>query len=547
MRHIKPFICILLGALMLMSALSGCAEREVPEEERFVLRAGVCDRIASLDPAMNADPAAESVFCALYENLLRMEDDGTGHIAAVPGIAKEYRETVNFDGTVDYAFTLRSSARWSDGTRVKARDFAYAWRRLADPATASPNCAMLSMVQGYDIVRETGDITQLGVKADGDSVFRVTLSAPCAYFLSEVCTAVPTMPLRSEEAREHPDWAESTSALCNGAYQVGVWAKEEYIQLRRNDSYYEKRSTGPDTLRFVFSADAKAAWQLYEEGRLDYVTAPAGQGEDMEYLPLRETVCVLYNHMSEAFSNEHVRRAFDLCLDRAAIADAVGGGVTGATGLVPPGIVGVSTDSEEDFRTAGGTLCAVDEEGYSMRCLDAEGELRGGGYWGGVGFPNASCIYTEGDAAACAAALAASAQWREHLNITVNTESVPREEFERRVAEGEYELAIDTLSARYGDAMEFLAPFAGTDADNALHYVSTPFELLLGVAAASRESAARAAFLHDAESLLLGDAALSPLCFGAEAYRLRDGLSGIRHDLRGNACFTAVTRTAEPE
>ena len=165
MHRLKQVIAIVLGALMLMGALSGCAETETPEEELFVLRASVCSALSSLDPAMNTDPRAESVFCALYENLMRMDKDENGQITAVPGIAKEYEEVRNFDGTVDYVFTLRSTARWSDGTRVKSRDFVYAWQRLVDPQTDSPNHALLSMVDGYDAVRETGDVTQFKVKA----------------------------------------------------------------------------------------------------------------------------------------------------------------------------------------------------------------------------------------------------------------------------------------------------------------------------------------------------------------------------------------------
>ena len=127
------------------------------------------------------------------------------------------------------------------------------------------------------------------------------------------------------------------------------------------------------------------------------------------------------------------------------------------------------------------------------------------------------------------------------------TEGLPREEFDARIAAGEYDLAVDTAAVEYGDAMVFLAPFAGTDGSNALHYASTPYDLLIGVAASSRDPAARAAFLHDAEALLLGDTALSPLCFGGTLFLLREGLTGVQHDLRGNTCFSAVTQVEAEE
>lgn len=550
MPHARKLLCILLGALMLMGALSGCAGESVPEEGRLVLNAVVCGRLDALDPAYNTDPRAESVYHALYENLLRMDDDGTGGAVLAPGTAKEYQEIVNFDGTVEYVFTLRSAARWSDGTRVKAKDFVFAWQRLVDPGIDSPNCGMLSMVQGYDAVRATGDTSQLAVKAEGDTTFRVTLAAPCPYFLSDVCTAVPTMPLRSDVTRA-ANWAESISTPGNGAYRPDVWARGEYIQLRRSDSYYESRSAGPDLIRFRFAASAEEAWQLYEEGLADYVASPperaaagTGHSEDFVPLPLRSTTCVLYNHMGEAFSNAHVRAAFDLTLDRAALAAAAG--AAPATGLVPPGIVDGAPDALADFRTAGGTLCAVDEEGYAQRCLDAEYEMRVGGYWGGAGFPAVTCLYAVGEETH-AAAFAAAANWRARLGVSVTIEGVSREELDSRLESGEYDLAIDSLAVSCGDAMDYLAPFSGAGGDNKLHYASTPFDLLIGVAASSRDPSARAAFLHDAEALLLGDTALSPICFGGTTYVLREGFEGVWHDAGGCAYFAGVRRVGSAE
>ena len=542
MQYIRKWICILLSALMLMSALSGC-QKETEEsdetDERFVVRASLCDAVASLDPAMNVDGRAESLFLALYENLMRTGVDADGKVTLEPGIAKEYQEIQNYDGTAEYVFTLRSTARWSDGTRVKARDFVYAWKRLVDPQLDSPNSDLLSMVQGYDEARSTGDLTKLAVKADGDTTLRVTLRAPSALFLSDVCTAVATMPLRGDQESKNPNWTSSAAVLCNGPYQVGVWAKESYIQLRRNTSYYDNRTVTPDTLRLYFTRSEGEAWQLYMDGGVDYAAVPPGRADATAYPPLRSVCCVLYNHMSDLFSNAHLRRAFDLTLDRAAIATAAGPGMRPATGYVPEGVMGVSR--EEDFRAEGGVLCAVDEESYATRCMEAESEMRLGDYWGGVDFPGITCIYPASDELRAVASKAA-ATWNDKLKISVSVEPLDPEEYDRRIREGEYDLAIGVISAKNSDALSFLGQFAGTDANNALHYVNKPFDLLIGVAESSHDLAARSAMLHDAEALLLEDAALSPLYFGSTAYMLRDSLTGVRYDLRGNVYFTGVTR-----
>ena len=75
---------------------------------------------------MDSSKIARDLFEGLYNQ------DSQGNL--IPGVALSH--TVSDDKTV-YTFKLRDNAKWSDGKPVTANDFVYAWRRLADPATAS--------------------------------------------------------------------------------------------------------------------------------------------------------------------------------------------------------------------------------------------------------------------------------------------------------------------------------------------------------------------------------------------------------------------------
>ena len=128
MKMLQRFACLLLCAALFLTLLAGCGKQEEPAED-FVVSAAVCGPLETLDPTMNTDVGAESLLSTLFEGLMRMRDDGAGKAVAVAGIAKEYIEEKNYDDTVTYTFTLRSAARWSDGERVTAEDFVYAWQR----------------------------------------------------------------------------------------------------------------------------------------------------------------------------------------------------------------------------------------------------------------------------------------------------------------------------------------------------------------------------------------------------------------------------------
>ena len=567
MKAIKRITALALCALMLLGLLSGCGEKK-QGDEKFVLNVSVCNVIDSLDPAMNTDADADSVFYALYENLMRESDDGSGEVTLTNGMAKEYTEETNYDGSVTYRFTLRSTARWSDGEKVTADDFVYAWQRLADPATDSPNHALMSVVAGYDDVRETGDKTKLQVSAKDESTFVVTLSAPCAYFIEGICTAVATMPLR-RDLTENGGGFDTPDLVSNGAYHVSAWTKSSELTAARSDEYYEARLVGPDELHFIFTAGADEAWQLYEAGDIDYIAhlpnsviAELSQDESWKPTAVYATTSVLYNNESDTFSNEHIRKAFDLAIDRAAATAAGGAENSPATGLVPYGIPD-SGETEDDFRTTGGELCAIDEEGMSARATQAQEELTYAGYYSTSMFPPVELLYvtgTENDAVASAL----QNMWSTTLGVNVMLRGVtqaeynPRSitftpsvvnvmlrgvtqaEYNTRMEAGNYELALQKVTALYDDAMGFLDRWCSEDEQNLIGYENGTYDVLMGVARASEDPVARTAFLHDAETMLLGETALSPVYFDGTAHMLRDTLRGVYTDGFGNSYFAGV-------
>ena len=542
MKAIKRITALALCALMLLGLLSGCGEKK-QGDEKFVLNASVCNVIDSLDPAMNTDTDADSVFYALYENLMRESDDGSGEVTLTNGMAKEYTEETNYDGSVTYRFTLRSTARWSDGEKVTADDFVYAWQRLADPATDSPNHALMSVVAGYDDVRETGDKTKLQVSAKDESTFVVTLSAPCAYFIEGICTAVATMPLR-RDLTENGGGFDTPDLVSNGAYHVSAWTKSSELTAARSDEYYEARLVGPDELHFIFTANADKAWRLYEAGDIDYIAhlpdsviAELSQDESWKSTAVYATASVLYNNESDTFSNEHIRKAFDLAIDRAAAA-AGGAENSPATGLVPYGIPD-SGETEDDFRTTGGELCAIDEEGMSARATQAREELTYAGYYSTSMFPPVELLYvtgTENDALASAL----QSMWSTTLGVNVMLRGVTQSEYNARMEAGNYELALQKVTALYDDAMGFLDRWCSEDEQNLISYENGTYDVLMGVARASEDPVARTAFLHDAETMLLGETALSPVYFDGTAHMLRDTLRGVYTDGFGNSYFAGV-------
>ena len=144
MKSWKRWAAALLSVALCLSLLAGCGG----EEEGMSL--SVCAGAApeSLDPIYATSTADQTILTHLYENLMQASTDDNGALTATSGMAKSAESEINVDGTVTWTFHLRN-AKWSDGKKVTADDFVYAWQPLADPEPNSPSASLLSIVAGY--------------------------------------------------------------------------------------------------------------------------------------------------------------------------------------------------------------------------------------------------------------------------------------------------------------------------------------------------------------------------------------------------------------
>jgi oligopeptide transport system substrate-binding protein len=100
-----------------------------------------------LDPGKCADAGCGALVTQLFEGLTRHHPEDAH---PVQGVALRYDRS---DDNRLYRFHLRPDARWSDGRPVTAADFAYAWKRVLRPATASRAAANLAVILNGELFR----------------------------------------------------------------------------------------------------------------------------------------------------------------------------------------------------------------------------------------------------------------------------------------------------------------------------------------------------------------------------------------------------------
>ena len=392
------------------------------------------------------------------------------------------------------------------------------------------------------------------MSASDDRTFVVTISGHCSYFLSVVCTAVSTMPVRADvaspaeseeetqteqadqEAQAVQDWSmDAATLLTNGPYAV-TGMTEEGLSAAAAERYYDARRLGPDVLEFRYTGSSEDAMALYDAGDVDFVL-DAGDVEGAVEASSARVSTVLINQMATSLS-ESVRQAMSMVVDRNALAEAVGSEYRAADGLIPYGIV---TSDGSSFRDANGPAIDNDPEKYDARCQEAVGLLLSAGY-SAVALEHMSpvTLLYESNAVNVMLAQMLQAVWRDKLGIRVSIRGVSPEDMMTVLKNGEFSLVLTDVNGDRNTALSYLNRFSSDQQENYGQFYSNAYDMLIRVAANSSSDTARDAYLADAETMLLDSGYVIPLYNETYTWLLRDTLTGIQTDGMGVYYFQGV-------
>ena len=291
----------------------------------------------------------------------------------IPGQAESY--DVSADGKT-YTFHLRADSKFSDGTPLTAKNYEFAWKRLADPELAGDyQFIACDIIKGYSeyasgtcqgkTITETQalDLPALreavGVKAVDDSTLTVELVNPAPYFLSIAALWVG-VPVREEDANNATDLSQAVpeSYVGNGPFKLITHERDQKAVWEANPNY--QGPLGPVKLKGVemaFINESQVAFQAYKSGELDVIgiaaedlTAIQGDAalsKEMVDVPGNCTFYFGFNNAKPPFDNKQVRQAFAQALDRDAwVRDVLQGLGEPTQTFIPKGFPGYDADEK---------------------------------------------------------------------------------------------------------------------------------------------------------------------------------------------------------
>lgn len=524
----KKVLALTLAMLLCASMLAGCGkseeeqqtEQQTTEQESAdntngigmtsedckgkVLAWNVGMDSASFDPANSISADSKSVINNTLEGLMRNTGEG-----AAPAMAQQMpEEKVNEDGTVTLTYTLRE-ATWSDGQPVTAGDFAFAWKRCADPANQMSNAYRMSVLANYDdIAAGLADIEELGVKAVDDTTLEVILKQPTAYFNELLCLPA-FMPLREDVAGNDSSWSKDPQrAVANGPFVFAGYTEGKELILKKNDSYWNKDTVAMDYI-VARMLDEQMAPVGMAFGDISMtagtVEQPQAQtdtaGNTVEVPQLAETIeassvdsnrivslVVNANTGNSYLKDAKVRAALSQALDRTAAAQAAGGEAVAKPAL------SLSTQAGDILSAQPDTQAALE----AVEAVEAKDEDK-----------SIEIVYLDNEQTQAALETVKSA-W-ESLGFSVTLTAQDPQTFTLSRNSLQYsDVLCSVWDADVQDQQLYLQPYLSSNMQSGCGYSNPEFDQLM-LDAIQGEQAQRQSALTDAEKLLLSDAYVMPL------------------------------------
>ncbi|HEY4192363.1 MAG TPA: extracellular solute-binding protein [Mesorhizobium sp.] len=261
----------------------------------------------------DAPPRMEMCFDSLMARALDEPD-------AVYGLLAE-SVTLSADRN-SFDFTLRTEARWHDGTKLTAHDVAFSLMLYKDKGHPD---LLLPLVELKEAV------------ALDDRTARLVFSGRQS---AQTILSVVTMPVVSRAYYSANDFeaAQMKPPLGSGPYKVGRVSAGQFIEYERaadywaNDLAINRGQYNFDRIRIDFYRDRQAAFEAFKKGdttfREEFTARVWTTGYDFpafkqgkvvkrefpgEKWPAMQAIAI--NQRRERFRDVRVRRALDLCFD----------------------------------------------------------------------------------------------------------------------------------------------------------------------------------------------------------------------------------------
>lgn len=523
---------MVLSTLFVLGLLSGCGgskEAAPAEAKKEAVKSNIVTiandvELSSMDTGLATDGTSFEAIASVLEGLYQL--DGAGN--TIPGMA--VKEEISEDGKVR-TFTLRD-AKWSDGQPVTANDFVFAWRRLANPKTASEYAYMIGVAgvkNAEAVMSGEKPITELGITAVDDKTLKVELDYPVSFF-DQLAAFPPFYPIREDFYDKYKEQYALTpeAILSNGPFKMVEWNQGANYTMVKNDQYYDADKVKIDGLNFQVVKDAQSAMVAFDQGNVDYVKLTGEMVDQYKESPEFMNTLGGYlwfvspNQKVPGLENANLRRALALSFDKEQIAEHLLKDGSIAANFAIPVKLAVGPDGK-DFRETTPSYLNVDKAKAKEYYEKAKQEL-------GKDKFAYELVFEDTEASKKVAEYLKSEIETNLPGMTINLKQQPKKARLQLMQNGVYELGLTRWGPDYADPMTYLDMWITGASYNFGSWTSKEYDKLIFDASKgdlTGKPVERWEALKQAEKVCMDDAAIFPVYQTGSAVMIKKDLTGF--------------------
>lgn len=538
--------CVMLRKFLLISApllvlLNSCQkESQVDKATREgILLVGNANEPKGLDPHVVSGVIEANILRALFEGLVASDpvDDSASPGGAALEVTPDETATI-------WTAKLRPNGKWSDGTPVTARDFAFSYERMLTPELGAKYAEMLYFMKGAEDFNKgvTKDFSTVGVEVLDDETLRITLRGPTPYF-REILKhytwgAVPRHVVLKHGTigqRGNP-WTRPENLVSNGPYKLKSWRRSAHIEVDRNPHYWDAANVTLNGVKFLPITNTYTEGRMFRDNQLHvtYTATPEVvdlmkkiKPEDLRQEPYVGTSFLRFNTTRKPLDDERVRKALSYAVDRTALCDNVFRGYKPAYAMTPP-MAKYDPPHVANF----------DKE--KARQLLAEA-----GYPGGAGFPKLKILIASRETAVTLAQVL-QAMFRETLGINVEIENKEWSAYLVATQELQYDMVYGGWIGDYLDPLTFLEMWTPGNGNNNTGWANQKFVGLLQESYQESDEGRRLELLKQSEAVLIDEAPILVLAWHSRNYLLHSSVQGWHPLLLANNPYQSLRLVPKP-
>jgi ABC-type transport system substrate-binding protein len=291
-------------------------------EVRMLIRKPV-----TLNPNFSTSGNEQQIERLIFGALVKMNDK----LEPVMDLAEKVEASP--DATV-YTFTLREGLVFNDGTPLTSRDVAFSIEVAVDKRTGSLWRGRFLAISGAEAFGDQQAETISGIATPDERTVAITLDAPDASFLITLCdySGFAILPEHIHKDVAPEAWANilfMEPSVGAGAYNFYKYEVDQYIELRRNETYGGPAPYLDRILLSIRTPDVAIA--EIERGELDIMPLPLDEAEgarsfaNVSVISVQSpsmTHIVVHNQVPH-LQDKRVRQAMMHAMDRQGMIEAI--------------------------------------------------------------------------------------------------------------------------------------------------------------------------------------------------------------------------------